>query len=344
MTTQKLSARATLILGVALLAGCNSTPPKDTQAPTISLTSSSNNVTSASQITLTATATDNVGVTKVEFYEGSTKLGTDATASDGFKQSVSFTASNNGTHTYTATAYDAAGNKKSSSTNVVVDIDGTKPQVSLTVSPSTLTATGNVTFSASASDDKGVTKVELYDNDVKIGESASAAYTLTKTYAFNDNGKHTITTKAYDAQNNVGTNTATLTVAIADANEPNDSVAAATSMVIGAPSVKAAIAGKDRDYDWYKFEAKVGDQILVRAMTSTRSGSTLDAVVYLVGPDGDVLERADNTDTGQDEEIRYNVLADGTYYLRLTSFDIDNDATAKDDKATNVYDVQVTYR
>jgi endoglucanase len=85
----------------------------DTVVPTVSLSSSASNVTVASSITLTATASDNVGIAKVEFYDGTGLLGTDATAP--YTQSVALTSAKNGTRSYTAKAFDAAGNTKTSS-------------------------------------------------------------------------------------------------------------------------------------------------------------------------------------------------------------------------------------
>lgn len=111
-----------LLLG-ALLAGCSSNPTSpsgDTSAPQVSLVAAPKTVTVAGNVSLTATATDDVGVTKVEFYEGSSKLGEDASAP--YQLSVPVTRTGNGAHTYTATAYDAAGNKTSASDAVNVAI------------------------------------------------------------------------------------------------------------------------------------------------------------------------------------------------------------------------------
>jgi hypothetical protein len=105
----------------------------DTTKPTVSLGSSSSNVTAAGSITLTATASDNIGVTSVEFFDGGTSLGTDSSASDGFTQSVSLSVANNGSKTYTATASDAAGNSQTSNAvSVTVNIpvlDTTAPTI-----------------------------------------------------------------------------------------------------------------------------------------------------------------------------------------------------------------------
>jgi Zn-dependent metalloprotease len=80
----------------------------DTTAPTASASESGTTGT----ITLSATASDNVGVTKVEFYIDGTLVGTDTTS----PYSVTYNSANlaNGTHSLVAKAYDAAGNVGSS--------------------------------------------------------------------------------------------------------------------------------------------------------------------------------------------------------------------------------------
>lgn len=84
----------------------------DTTAPTVALSSSSTSVTSAGTVTLSATASDNVGVARVEFRDGTTLVTTDT--SSPFSASVALSSANNGTHTYTAKAFDAAGNSATS--------------------------------------------------------------------------------------------------------------------------------------------------------------------------------------------------------------------------------------
>ncbi len=90
------------------------------QPPVVSLTSSAAGVTTASAVTLTAAASDDRGVSRVEFYEGGTLLGADTTAP--YTQAVSFTAASNGAHTYTARAYDTGG-QATTSAGVTVTVD-----------------------------------------------------------------------------------------------------------------------------------------------------------------------------------------------------------------------------
>ncbi len=95
----------------------------DTTAPTVSITSPATNSTCtiAETVTIIADAQDETGVTKVEFYDGATLIGSDTTNT----YSVSFpvTEADNGTHGITVKAYDAAGNVQSANAiNLIVDI------------------------------------------------------------------------------------------------------------------------------------------------------------------------------------------------------------------------------
>ncbi len=82
----------------------------DTTAPTVSAAESGTSGT----ITLSATATDTVGVTRVEFYVDGALKGTDTTSP--YAMTLDSTTLANGTHTLVAKAYDAAGNMGTSTT------------------------------------------------------------------------------------------------------------------------------------------------------------------------------------------------------------------------------------
>jgi hypothetical protein len=81
----------------------------DTEAPAVSASSSG----SSGTITFNATASDNVGVTRVEFYVDGALKGSD-TASP-WSYAFNSTSVANGTHALTAKAFDAAGNSTLSS-------------------------------------------------------------------------------------------------------------------------------------------------------------------------------------------------------------------------------------
>ena len=92
----------------------------DTQAPTVTLAANPGTVTAPGSTVLSANATDNVGVTAVEFYRGSTLIGTDSTPGDGFTQSVAFTGADVGNQSFTARAVDGAGNAATSAAAIVL--------------------------------------------------------------------------------------------------------------------------------------------------------------------------------------------------------------------------------
>jgi endoglucanase len=189
----------------------------DTTPPGISLASSATTVTAAGSITLTATATDNVGVSRVEFFDGTTLIGTDTTAP--FTQTVALTAANNGTHSYTARASDAASNATTSAVvTVTVNIAGggdvVPPNVSLVSSATNVTAAGSITLTATATDNVGVVRVDFFDGTTQIGTDATAPYTLVINLTSANNGSHAYTAKATDAAGNSRSSTPAVTVTV----------------------------------------------------------------------------------------------------------------------------------
>lgn len=84
------------------------TPPPDTTAPSVSISNPAAGATVSGSIEISATATDNVGVTRVEFFVDGTLRNTDSSAP--FSFSFATSSLTNGTHSVTAKAYDAAGN------------------------------------------------------------------------------------------------------------------------------------------------------------------------------------------------------------------------------------------
>lgn len=116
--------------------------------PTVSITAPANGATftAPASFTITATAADSNGtIARVEFYNGTTLIGTDTTAS--YSAAVSSLPA--GTYTFTAIAYDNAGASRQSA------------GVSVTVAAATSTAPRAVAFTASADHATGVTRYVL---------------------------------------------------------------------------------------------------------------------------------------------------------------------------------------
>lgn len=80
----------------------------DTFAPAVAISVPAAGATLGGTVTITATASDDVGVTQVAFYVDGVEVGADSTAP--YAAPWDTTASGNASHTLTARAYDAAGN------------------------------------------------------------------------------------------------------------------------------------------------------------------------------------------------------------------------------------------
>jgi len=206
----------------------NDNTPSDTTAPTVSISSptAGTTLTSAQTVAITVAAQDNVGVSKVELYDGGTLRGTDSTAPYSFSWAI--TSADNGSHSFTAKAYDAAGNSKvSSSVSLTVNVasaDTSAPTVSIT-SPTTgkvYSSAQTVSIAVAAQDNIGVSKVELYDGVTLVGTDASSPYSFSWAVTSADNGSHVFTAKAYDAAGNSKvSSTVGLTVDIATDPAPS---------------------------------------------------------------------------------------------------------------------------
>jgi glucose/arabinose dehydrogenase len=81
----------------------------DTTPPTVSITSPGNGATVAGTVTLTVTASDNVGVAGVQYYLDNVALGTEQTTNP-YSMPWNTTTAPDGSHTLKAVARDAAGN------------------------------------------------------------------------------------------------------------------------------------------------------------------------------------------------------------------------------------------
>jgi len=98
----------------------------DTTPPTTSISAPANGATVSGTVTVTASGTDNIGVTKMEIYVDGT-LATSATSGP-INYSWNTTLIANGSHTLVSKAYDAAGNVGTSSTVTVTVSNSGVPQ------------------------------------------------------------------------------------------------------------------------------------------------------------------------------------------------------------------------
>ncbi len=105
----------------------NGTTATDTTAPTVSITAPANGAIVGGTVNVSANASDNVGVGKVDFYAGNTLIGSDASSPYTIPWSTSQYA--NGTYTLLAKAYDLVLNQTTSAAVSVNVQNATSPPV-----------------------------------------------------------------------------------------------------------------------------------------------------------------------------------------------------------------------
>jgi aryl-phospho-beta-D-glucosidase BglC (GH1 family)/regulation of enolase protein 1 (concanavalin A-like superfamily) len=176
-------------------------------SPSASITSPVNNTTftAPASITINATATDSDGtITKVEFFNGATKLGEDT--SQPF--SYNWTGVTAGSYQLTARATDnASGTGTSAIINITVNAVGNSNPSASIVSPAnnaSFTAPATINITATASDTDGtITKVDFLNGTALLGTDTSSPYSYSWTGVAA--GSYQITARATDNAGGTGT-------------------------------------------------------------------------------------------------------------------------------------------
>ena len=174
--------------------------------PTVTLTQPADGAsfTAPATMGLSATASDTDGtVTKVEFFNGVTKLGEDTTAPFGF----TWSGVGAGSYTLTARATDDLGATATSApSRITVGTTNVPPTVSLTfpADGASFPWKPTITMTATAADSDGtVTKVEFLDGTKILGQDTTAPYAFT--WRNVPVGTHVLTARATDNRGAVTT-------------------------------------------------------------------------------------------------------------------------------------------
>jgi subtilisin family serine protease len=195
----------------AVLAAQN-LPASDTIPPSVSITSPGTGATVSGSVQVQGTATDNVGVTGIQFLLDGQLVS--SSAGSPFSFAWNTLSATNGSHTLTVTAVDAAANKGSASVTVSVNnpvvVDTTPPVVTITGPANGSTVSRTATITVSATDNVAVHQVCIYiDGVLKVTDTA-APYTYSWNTKKSASGVHTIKATAWDAAGN--SSSATITV------------------------------------------------------------------------------------------------------------------------------------
>src|SRR3989339_552443 len=259
----------------------NNVAPVD-NPPTVSITAPANGDTISGSIAITATASDDNGVSRVNFYIDNIMKSTD-TASP-YTYTMETTQYSNGSHIIKAVATDTAS--QTANTQITVTVNNVAadnpPTVSITAPANNATISGTITITATASDDNGVSSVRFYvDNIMKSTDTASPyTYNLDTTgYA---NGTHIIKAVATDTANQTANLQISVTVNnIVIDNPPTINITAPTNNSIVSGIV--TISGTATDDNGVASVAFYIDNILKNTDTTSPYTYSLDTTGYING-------------------------------------------------------------
>jgi PKD repeat protein len=266
----------------------------DTTPPTVSASESGTSGT----ITVSATAGDNVGVSKVEFYVDGTLKGTDT--SSPYSMTLDSTTLSNASHSLVAKAYDAAGNVGTSSTVTfsIANNTGGTPSASFSFSTNGLTAV----FTDTSTDSGGTIGTHSWN----FGDSStSSAASPSHTYAAA--GTYTVTETVADSVNTSATSTASHAVTV---TVPNN-------VLQNGVGVSIADSTVNHQQNW-TMAVPSGATNLVFSM----SGGTGDADLYVKFGSAPTLTSYDCRPyvTGNSESCPITTAQAGTYYVMVNAY------------------------
>lgn len=179
----------------------------DTTPPTVAISSPGASASVQGTIYVQGTATDNVGVTRVEFYLDSNLVTTAYSSSFSFSWNTSVAA--NGSHSLVVKAYDLAGNVGQASVTVSVNnpISVSIQTLSTWIqSPSNgVTISGPTSVAAAASDSVSITQVCIYVDGVLYYTGSAAPYSFRLNTKKMASGAHSVFSRAWDALGTVAT-------------------------------------------------------------------------------------------------------------------------------------------
>ena len=203
--TSSLSGTGTVVANVTLAPSTvnfgNQGVGSTSSPQALTLTNNGANAVTGISVGLTGTNAGDFGETD--------NCGTTLAGSASCTINVTFTPTATGARSATLSVNDSAGTQSSSLTGT--GTDAIPPTTQITTPANGATVSGNVTITATASDNVGVTSIQIYVDGALKATGTSSPFSYTWNSATVGNGTHTIYSQASDAAGNVGTST-TVTV------------------------------------------------------------------------------------------------------------------------------------
>ena len=253
----------------------------DTAPPTVSISSPVAGATVSGTITVSATASDNVGVIGVQFQVDSLNTGAELTAVP-YALSLDTTKLSNGSHSLAAVARDAAGNRTTSSAVPVTVSNAAAPVITSQPTSQTVVTGQTATFSVAATGTAPLT-YQWKKSGANISGATAAAYTTPATTS-GDNGS-TFQVVVNNSAGSAPSTIVTLTVNAAavaptiTAQPANQTVTAGQTATFNV----AATGTAPLMYQWKKNGANISGAIAssytTPATSSGDNGSTFQVIV-----------------------------------------------------------------
>lgn len=186
--------------------------------PTVSITSPTASAALRGTVAVTADATDNISVSRVDFYIDNSPTPAQSvtipnTGTSTYQFNWNTTTVPNANHTITAKAVDGSGGVSNPASTVTVNVDNALPVPTIT-SPTNGQVINGTAFNitATATDNVAVTKVEFVVDATTPVADTTSPYILPLNTTTLTNAAHQLTVRAYDAAGNIGTQTISFTV------------------------------------------------------------------------------------------------------------------------------------
>lgn len=202
----------------AVAAAASATSTADTTAPTATIAKPTGSSTVSGLVTVDVSASDNVGVARVDLLVNGTRVASDSTAPFAFSWDSSTVS--NGMVELKAVAVDAAGNTGSSagvSLNVANSTtstvgDTTAPTVAISNPKDGATVSGNVKITVNASDNNGTTGLTqtLFIGSTQVATATGGSLSYTWNTRRLAAGSYTIKAVARDAAGNTSSQSITV--------------------------------------------------------------------------------------------------------------------------------------
>ena len=262
----------------------------DTTPPTVALSAPANGATVSGTMTISANATDNIGVVGVQFRLNGKTLGAEDTTAP-FSLSWDTTGMPPGPYTLNAVARDAAGNTTTSAPIIVTVLDITPPSIAFTSPTNGSTSSGTVNINATATDNIGVVGVQFHLNGKTLGaEDTTAPFSLSWVTTTVSNGSYTLSSTARDAAGNT-TTSSPITVTVSNTSSPlpssltvsNLAVASGRTYVVPASGLQAgAPVYIDRSYTFTTVPTSVQGATYIQTANADKAATNTTFLRFVV--------------------------------------------------------------